>query len=174
MKVVKIASIILLCAMTSASAATAQSSPKPGAGATADAPPKHFYRLDYVLRESDSGKVINQRSFTNTGSSGPQMWKIRSGTRLPTLRNNEVNYIDVGVNIDSRLQEVGDTLALEVNADITSAADNGGTTAPPVLRQARANCETVISVGKPALLFAVDDPASKHRFELEVTAFREK
>lgn len=161
---------VVLCA----SAAAQQSAPPAAATTNAGSAPRHYYRLNYVLRELDGGKVLNQRSFTNTAVSDGQMWKLRSGSRLPVARNNDINYIDVGVNIDNRLQESDDGLAIEVNADISSAAESATAGAPPILRQARANCEAVVPIGKPSLLFSMDDPASKHRFELEVTAQREK
>jgi hypothetical protein len=34
----------------------------------APAPPRHFYRLNYVLKETEEGKVVNQRSFSLTSS----------------------------------------------------------------------------------------------------------
>ena len=162
-------SIVFLCG----SAVSAQDKPAP---APAAAPvPKHYYRLNYVLKESDQGKVVNQRAYALPTSAGDEWTRLRAGTRLPLPKGNDITYIDVGVNIDNRLHEAGAMLSLEVTTDITSAAPE---TAPaggaPALRQVRATTQSLITPGKPAVVFAADDPASRHHFELEVTATPER
>lgn len=162
-------SILLICASTVSAQDMAIAPPAPPA-------PKHYYRLNYVLKESDEGKVINQRAYTLPTTSGDDWTRLRAGTRLPVTTGNimkgaEVTYIDVGVNIDNRLREAGDMLSLELTADITSAApETGNATGAPALRQVRATTQNLIAPGKPTTVFTADDPASHHRFELEVTA----
>jgi len=164
------ASIVFLCAST----LTAQD--KPAAAPAAAAAPKHYYRLNYVLKESDEGKVINQRSYAISTTASDEWTRMRAGTRIPVTTGNvmkgaEVTYIDVGVNIDNRLREAGAMLSLELTTDITSAApETGGAGTAPTLRQVRATTQNLITPGKPAVVFAADDPASRHHFELEVTA----
>jgi hypothetical protein len=165
------ASILVLCAST----ATAQET-KTAVSAASNAP-KHFYRLNFVLKESDEGKVINQRSFVMSASTEGSSWRnMRAGTRLPLARTNskDVNYIDVGVNIDTRIQDSGDGLAMDVTTDISSAGTENNSGAPPVIRQVKVRSEALVPIGKPTTLFTADDPASRHRFELEVTATPER
>jgi hypothetical protein len=169
-------SILLICAST-LSAQDKMAIPPPASPAV-----KHYYRLNYVLKEWDDGKVINQRAYTLpttaradtltiSTTAGDEWTRLRAGTRLPVPKGNEVSYIDVGVNIDNRLREAGDMLSLELTADITSAApETGNATVAPALRQVRATTQSLITAGKPAIVFTADDPASHHRFELEVTA----
>jgi hypothetical protein len=165
-----IGSILLICAST-LSAQDKMAIPPPASPA-----PKHYYRLNYVLKESDEGKVINQRAYTIPTTAGDEWSRLRAGTRLPVTTGNimkgaEVTYIDVGVNIDNRLHEASDMLSLELTADITSAApETGNATVAPALRQVRATTQNLIAPGKPTTVFTADDPASHHRFELEVTA----
>ena len=144
-----------------------EAAPKP------PAPPRHFYKLTYVLKEFDEGKVINQRDFLLTVSTGERYSsRMRAGSRLP-VRDNEgkTNYMDVGVNLDTRLEDVPEGLALEVNAEISSVGnDTSASGAAPVIRQVRTNALAVVPVNKPTRLFTIDDPSSRHRFELEVTA----
>jgi hypothetical protein len=166
-----LASIVVLCA----SVATAQEGT--AAGPAAAKAPKHFYRLNYVLKESDEGKIVNQRSFVMGASTEGSGWRsMRAGSRLPLAGANpkDVNYIDVGVNIDTRVQDAGDGLAMDVTTEISSAGaeNNGG--APPVIRQVKVRSEALVPIGKPTILFSADDPASRHRFELEVTATPER
>jgi hypothetical protein len=161
------ASVLVLCA----SSATAQES-KPEAPAASSAP-RHYYKLNYVLKESDEGRVINQRNFSMSASSEGTSWRsLRAGSRLPLAGTNpkDVNYIDVGVNIDTRLQDAGDGLAMDVTAEISSAGTESNAGAPPVIRQVKVRSEALVPIAKPTVLFSADDPASRHRFELEVTA----
>ncbi len=139
-------------------------------------PPRHFYRLTYVLKESDESKVVNQRTFALTGSTGDRYSsRMRAGSRFPVRDADKTNYIDVGVNIDNRLEEVPEGLAMDVTAEISSAGTEAATSGgAPVIRQLRTNAEAVATPNKPIILFTIDDPASHHRFELEVTAVPQK
>ena len=144
-------------------------------------PPRHFYKLDYVLKESDEAKVVNQRSFVVSGSTGDVNMaaryasRLRAGSRFP-VRDNEgkTNYIDVGVNIDNQLEEVPEGLAMDVTAEISSVATETANSNAPVIRQVKTNAQAVVPLNKPYVLFTVDDPSSRHRFELEVTAVPQK
>jgi len=139
-------------------------------------PPRHFYKLSYVLKESDEGKVVNQRSFVVSGSTGDVNMveryasRLRAGSRFPVRDEGKTNYIDVGVNIDNRLEEVPEGLAMDLTAEISSVATETANSNAPVIRQVKTNAQAVVPLNKPFILFTVDDPASHHRFELEVTA----
>ncbi len=178
---------LLLAATTLAGAQSAsEASPKAGAQSVSDAAPKHCYALNYVLRELDGTRVINQRSYVlNTivsDTHGGDWTRLRVGNRVPVFVHSQekgsantvtdFNYIDVGVNIDNRLREAGDALALEVTADISSIAAEmpGGVGPPPTVRQIKGTAASLIHPGKPAVVFSADDPGSQHRFELQVTA----
>ncbi len=157
---------------------------------TETAAPRHCYALNYVLKELDGTKVVNQRSFllntlaSNSAINSPVAdWsRLRVGNRVPVFVHSQeksstntvtdFNYIDVGVNIDNRLREVGEALALEVTADISSlAADTPtGVGPPPTVRQVKVTAMSTIYPGKPSVVFSADDPGSQHRFELQVTA----
>ena len=61
---------------------------------------RHFYKVTYVLKESDEGKVVSQRSFAMTGSTGDRYTsRMRAGSRFPVRDGDKTNYLDVGVNI---------------------------------------------------------------------------
>jgi hypothetical protein len=142
--------------------------------------PKHYYKLNFVLRETDDGKVLNQRSFTmNIAADAPQAekpawWNLRSGTRVPVYDpKGAMTYVDVGVNLDVRAFDGADGLQLEVTSEISSVGTESGNTAPPI-RQVKVRSAVMAAAGKPTVVFIADDPASQHRFELEVTLAREK
>jgi hypothetical protein len=146
--------------------------------------PKHYYKLNFVLRETDEGKVLNQRTFgmdisaepAHVGGIPPDWWNMRSGTRVPFSGSKDVNYIDVGVNLDVRAEEVPEGLQMQVTSEISSVASEtgGGVAAAPAIRQLKVRSAVLAPVGKPTVVFTADDAASKHRFELEVTPTRVK
>jgi len=147
-----------------------ESAPKP------PAPPRHFYKLTYVLKEFDEGKVVNQREFMLTASTGERYAsRMRAGSRFPIRDEGKTNYVDVGVNLDNRLEDTPEGLVMEVNAEISSAGNDAASSGgAPVIRQLRTNAQAVVAMNKPTLLFNLDDPSSRHRFELEVTAVPQK
>jgi len=114
----------------------------------APAPPRHFYRLNYVLKETEEGKVVNRRSFSLTSSSGDHFNpRLRAGSRFPVRDAEKVNYIDVGVNLDSHLDEGPDGLVVEVTAEISSpATEPTGSSASPVIRQVRTNALAIVAL----------------------------
>ena len=181
--------VLVFCVVLAVSVlAAAQLSPEtsPKASAQSDAVPKHCYTLNYVLKELDGSKVINSRSYVlNTivaDTHGGDWTRLRVGNRVPVFvhsqekgSNNNVtdfNYIDIGVNIDNRLREAGDALALEVTADISSIAGETASSVgpPPTVRQVKGTAASLIYPGKPTIVFSADDPGSQHRFQLQVTA----
>jgi hypothetical protein len=96
---------------------------------------------------------------------------MRAGSRFPVRDADKTNYLDVGVNVDTRLEDGPEGLEMEVTAEISSAGTEVSTSgAAPVIRQVRTNAQAVVAPNKPTMLFTIDDPASHHRFELEVTA----
>jgi hypothetical protein len=147
--------------------------------------PKRCYALNYVLKELDGSKVINQRSYVlNTfasNSPGGDWTRLRVGNRVPVFVHSQekgsantvtdFNYIDVGLNIDNRLREAGNALALEVTAEISSlAGESTGVGPPQTVRQVKGTVMSTIYPNKPSVVFSADDPGSQHRFELQVTA----
>ncbi len=143
--------------------------------------PSKFYKLEFVVKEVDGGKVLNARSYwltvAATGERGPA--SIRAGTRVPIQSAAQPGvvqqYVDVGVNLDCRsIAETERGLTLEVAADISSLpaepAPTGATGAPPTVRQNRWNSWVFVPLKKPTLIFSSDDVASKRQLQLELTA----
>lgn len=150
--------------------------------AQTDKPDEKFYRLDFVAKELDGGKVTNSRTYSllitnqNTSKGG----SIRVGSRLPvqvSAIGANIQYYDLGVNIDCRpVREIGSHLALDVSAEISSVAvatDPSLATVsslPPVVRHNKWSSSALIPVGKPTVIFSSDDPSSKRTMQMEVTA----
>jgi hypothetical protein len=92
-----------------------------------------FYRLDFVVKELDQGKVVNSRSYSTLVSTeaghGRDGGSIRAGTRIPININSpdskepNIQYMDLGVNIDCNgVRLVNGQLVLGVMAEITTLA----------------------------------------------------
>ena len=149
----------------------------------ADASQAHFYRLEYTVREMDGSKMLSKRSYSVGLRADGARREMRTGSRVPVATGSSASgtnppmtqwqYVDVGVNIDSRAKEEQDGLGLEVTADMSSIAGEGSS-ANPVIRQVRGTSAVTVPIGKPTTVFAADDPASGHRFELEVVASKVK
>src|SRR2546421_5046632 len=96
-----------------------------------------FYKLDFVVKEVEGGKVLNARNFStivhaDTPGTRAAGGSIRMGSKVPTGGN----YIDVGVSIDTQMvKEVQGDIALSVSAEISSTAPEGATPDRPVIRQ---------------------------------------
>jgi hypothetical protein len=155
-----------------------QTESKSGAGSRADSQQaKHHYKLNFLLKETNEGSVVNQRSFSlGIGASGVRdsdRFSLRAGTRIPVSTGEKgVEYIDMGTNIDVyNALENPAGLQMEISAEISSPATepppSSGATA---IRQVRSRCAVLAHVDKSTLVFTADDPASKHRFELDVIA----
>ncbi len=87
--------------------------------------PLPAFRLDFVLFESEDGKRINTRHYSMNAVPGfINSNEIKIGTRVPVeTQKGEMQYIDVGTNISSRMVEKGDSLQLEVRADLSNFAN---------------------------------------------------
>lgn len=139
------------------------------------------YRLDYSFNEFEEGKKINTRHYSIDLTPGPGK-EIKIGTRVPVssgsftdsgIKTTQYQYLDVGTNIGSRLEQHGDELELVVNSessniDVPSRENSAGIQAP-VIRQIKIEGSTLVVLGKPIAIGSVDDPNSKRQFQLEVT-----
>lgn len=155
-------------------------------------PPDHFYKLTLVVEEAnDAGKVVNARSYvatidTNTQveSHGRPDQQIRTGARIPVATSSgpgsaieSWQYMDVGVDFDVRgPKEIGDKLAFNLVADISSLANPAGQSADPlshpVVRTNKWSSNVLIPIGKATVVYSADDLDSKGKMQVEVTATR--
>ncbi len=140
------------------------------------------YRLDFVLSEWVDGKKVNSRNSSVLAQTDGRMNKLRSGARYPVSTQNEqkntqIQYLDFGVNIDCRLDEQDGGVRLIATVESSSAswpAPDSAHTPPglPIITQMRSEISTSVHVGKPTMVSSMDDPATKHTFQIDVTATR--
>ena len=139
--------------------------------------PTGVYKLDYVFSEVQNGKRVNTRSYTALLHSG-ERGSIRLGSRLPILTGppsgNQFTYIDIGVNIDCRVErEVDSGIALFTSVDVSSLAPEQpgeNRTGNPMVRQTKIQVDSIVPLGKQTLLSSADEVDGTGRFDFEVTA----
>lgn len=152
---------------------------------TSSAGPQNLYHLKLIVKELESGQVINAREYdtnltTVQGKSIAYTNAIRNGNRIPvttgsTAASNAVNtmytYIDVGVNFDIREYRVdGDKAFFVLKAEITNVDSAPHSTLQPVIHQNSWNSNVRVVLGKPTIVFSSDDVSSKRTTQVEVTA----
>jgi hypothetical protein len=142
--------------------------------------PLSFYKLEFVLRELQDGKVINTRNYLMTVENGDR-GSTKTGARVPIAMgttDKQYNYLDIGVNIDCRVVGRDDYASIATTVEISSFAlpeqTSNTSGLPPVLRQVRTNMAAVVPVNKPTVIGSIDDANSTKRYEIAVTATRLK
>jgi hypothetical protein len=184
--------LLLTLSVTHRTLAQDAAKPKEASKAQEDAkpqaPPVHYYHLDFVIQELDSnGKPVNSRSYAaivNTDRND-SIVSIRTGSKVPiTTGGNpsasgtaklemQFQYQDVGVKIDARgAHEFDGQLALRLDAQISSLAETPSTTGntDPVIRQNSWDSPVLIPIGKPTVVFSSDALENKGGMQLVVTA----
>ncbi len=162
--------LMLVLALTLGAMAAQDAEKKASADAVRAQKAWSFYKLDLTVRELDGTKVVNSRTYTLTQRSD-EWGQLRVGSRIPT---EKAGYMDVGLNLDSRVQDREDATAFDWRLDLSSLAAETGPNGLPVVRQVKSNGSTLLTVGKPIVMSTVDDLSSTHKFVFEVTATKLK
>ncbi len=137
------------------------------------------YRLEFVIRELDGDRSINSRRYTLSVGAIRQQGKIRMGSSIP-VQENGASYTNanVDVNIDCRLFEAENGLILDTVFELASFVavqwKPPGPDVHPILRRFRLEGQSLVTPGKPTIVGKLDDVATNHTFEIEVTATKVK
>ena len=180
---------LLLVALTVGHQAFAQEASKVPDDSKAHSPskvqdlPVHYYHLSFLIQETGAdGKPTNSRTYTTTVTTDPQenFGSIRIGARIPIVTSPagsqfapQYQYVDVGVNIDTRhAQEIDHKLSLGLIADVSSIASptDPALHQPPITRQNKWGSTVLIPIGKPTVVFTSDSLDSKGGMQVVVTA----
>jgi hypothetical protein len=188
--------IVILFALTAAHAIQAQQNPftkedvsrqlvTPGSPQTADlSQPSVYYRLDFVIREMDGEKLVDTRNYSLWVQSGVPV-NMTAGSEVPYSSGSftttgsgtakSFQYRNVGVSIVSTVKEGNDSPQLDLNLNISDALPpEKDSNAPPVLRKITISSKALLALGKPTTVSITEDPASRHRFRVDVTATKLK
>lgn len=135
------------------------------------------YRVIYKVSEMENGKTVNSRSYTIMASAGA-FSSMRIGSRIPYSSGKDLQYQDVGMDIDCKISKLEVGIVIRTNLDMTTIASKEATPASagglPVLRHLRLTDDTFALLTKPALVGSIEDIASDRHYEIEVTVTEAK
>jgi hypothetical protein len=137
------------------------------------------YKLDYVFSELQDNRRVNARSYTVLLRVTEKV-VLKIGSRVPIVtgnskdNGNQIQYLDVGANIDCRVkQEFDSGIELMTSAETTTlVAEPVGGNQPgdPVIRGMKYELDNVVPLGKQTLLGSGDEVDGTRRLQIEVTA----
>lgn len=127
------------------------------------------YVLEYTVSELEGTRKVRSRNYTvqvNDRSEG----RLRVGSRVPLVTGEQVQYMDVGVNIDARPISVDSrSVRLNTKLEVTAMASTDSSRRP-ILRNMTSWGETVIPLDKPVILSSQDEPGTETTFQVQVIA----
>jgi type II secretory pathway component GspD/PulD (secretin) len=142
---------------------------------------KKIYRLTYTITDSDSGKRIGTQHFTLVIASGGKT-DLKQGSKIPivtgatktgeTTQHSEVQYVDVGLEIEASLDAYSDGVRLRSKLAQSSVAEekSGVGMEDPVIRETTLEGTSTLVQGKPLVLGSLDIPGSTRHQEVEVVS----
>ncbi len=143
--------------------------------------PAKAYRLTFTLNDSDAGNPAASRHVAMVVVIGSKS-EVKLGAKVPIVTgsfddqsskaNTQVQYEDVGLNIEAWLDTAGDELRLRTKVTQSSVSDEKSNVGiqDPVLRQAVLDGSANLVEGRPLILGALDSPNGSGKVEIEVVA----
>lgn len=142
--------------------------------------PLSAYKLQFVLRELQDGKIVNTREYAMVVRDNYLPADLKIGSRIPVKDEKDFHYLDIGTSIfcgqvEGRAPYVALRCTVEIsNFALSEQKLQSGIATAPVLNQIRANLATVVEEGKQTMVSSIDDPSSTKRYEVAVTATKVK
>lgn len=132
------------------------------------------YKVEY--RITDAGEIRTYTMIVDASGRG----QLRMGQRTPyasgiaaagsTAAPAQINYAEIGVNIDCRLRPSGNRIALHSDIELSSVIGTDRTVPlAPTIASTHLSIDSVAAPGQRTLLATVDDPATKRRLNIEAT-----
>ena len=141
--------------------------------------PKRTYRLVYSINESDGGKRVGSQHFAMVLVSGQRM-TLKQGSKVPIVtgayspgsstQNEQVTYLDVGMNFDATISESGQEITLRSKVERSAVAEekSGIGAQDPVVRQSVLEGLSMLTPGRTLVLGSLDTPGSTRHLDVEV------
>jgi hypothetical protein len=138
--------------------------------------PAAFYRLDFAIREMDGEKLVDTRNYSLWVRAG-HAEGMTAGSEVPySTSQGSKNYRNTGISINCTLQETDGSPWLSLSLNISSIApvEKGVDPSSPIFRSTSFGAETLLTLGKSTTVSSADDPATKRRLLVDVTATKLK
>lgn len=134
------------------------------------------YKVEFRIKDgSDAAAKNGRRYMILIDTTGHGSFHV--GDRVPMATgvgggNTQFQYYDIGVNIDTKLQEVQQgKLMVNATLDLSTVHKADPAVAPgimqPTVSQIKIVVDAMVSPGKPTLVASIDDPATERKFEVE-------
>jgi hypothetical protein len=141
--------------------------------------PRKAYRLTYTITDT-SGQGGGQHWVVVATQGGGRV-VVKQGSRIPVMtgsyskesgQNQEIQYMDIGMTIQTSINGAGEGLRLESKVEQTSVADEKSNVGlqDPVIRQSVLEGESAITPGKPTVLGSIEAPSGGRKMEVSVVA----
>jgi hypothetical protein len=142
---------------------------------------RRVYRLTYTITEMDGSKAIGTQHVALVVATGGKT-TMKQGSRVPIVTggvdaggstaNSQVQYVDVGLNIEASVGGSAEGLQLRSKVEQSSMADekSGIGAQDPVIRQTRLEGVSTLAPGKPMVLGSLDIPGTTQHEEIEVVS----
>lgn len=143
--------------------------------------PAKTYRLTFTLNESGADKPAGSRRLAMLIQVGGKS-EVKQGSKVPIVTgsfdqdnsktNTQVQYLDVGLNIQAWLDRSGDVLRLRTKIEQSSVAEEKSNVGiqDPVLHQAVLDGQSSLVESKPLVLGTLESPGGSGKVEIEVVA----
>jgi type II secretory pathway component GspD/PulD (secretin) len=130
---------------------------------------RRLYRVTYTITETDGGKQTGTRQVALIVAAGDKT-VVKQGRRVPIVtsaaganssaENSQVQYVDVGLNIEASLEGNSDGLRLRSRVEQSNIAEekSGVGVQDPVILQTRLDGVSTLAQGKPVVLGSLDAP----------------
>ena len=141
---------------------------------------RKIYRLTYTITETDRGKRLSQQRFSLIVASGSKT-DFKQGSKVPLVtgsyntaapgaENTQVQYQDVGFEIEASLEGYVDGVRLSSKIAESNVAEEKSGIGPqdPIFRQTTLTGTSSLVQGKPLVLGSLDIPGSTRHQEVEV------
>jgi len=139
---------------------------------------RDVFKVDFTIRDTgDQGGKTGRKYSVLVYAQNKGVFKIGNRVPVPTggpggvAANTQFTYVDVGVNIECTVQDMGGRIGMRSDLDISTAVSNEKTPAvAPTISQIHLSIETSIPPGKPAIVASFDDPVTARKFDVEAVA----
>ncbi len=132
------------------------------------------YNLTLSIKESDSGKVAVEKSYTLTILSDDPRYgytNVRDGDKIPYMSDKGRQWVDVGTNVDvTECKRHGNVLSLKLAVSSSAlVAKTNGVDLPQVNQWSIAIIAS-LAPGKPSVVYSTTDATSGRKVEIQATA----
>lgn len=141
------------------------------------------WKLTYTITQAENGQaqgapqhvtvIVSQGSRTHL-SLGNKVPIVTGSTGHESAPETQVQYLDLGLNVDAKIDGASDTPLLETKVEQSSVADerSGIGAQDPLIHQTRLDEEVNVAEGKTVTIGTLDLPGSTKQEKIEVTAER--